>query len=218
MNEKEIEEYLTLIEDLQLYELGDSGKIEEFYQILKQGGELTESDLNYLTRLDISLQKIKKKQVKRTKPVTIVVISVVCSVVAVLGALIGIEAYDQMLYEKGLAFGYEIERINTQYQNKIANTCIPDNSYCYTNVRNSFSRDFNTIAENMGFDYTTPEMQEYKQYAINLLQIEYDYQNQLYDLNSSFDSYYYDDFDREYQDLASYWDNLYSRYGYGGYD
>lgn len=94
MDKEEIPEYLQLVEDLQLYELGDNRRLEQYYKTLKNGEELTDSDLDYLTKLDVSLQKIKKKQVTGTKPTKIIVVAVVCSVIAVFGVLFIIEMYN----------------------------------------------------------------------------------------------------------------------------
>jgi len=113
MDSTETQECLDLIEDLQLHELGDRGRIEELYQILKHGGDISESDITYLTWLNISLQKIKNKQDKRIKPVVIITIAVVLAAIVSFGVYVGLDEYKAAVVRENIQNAQEFQK---QYQ------------------------------------------------------------------------------------------------------
>jgi len=57
MDEKEITEYLELLEELEREKVGNSKDIAEIKQILIKEKELDEKDVKYLTKLDIRLHR-----------------------------------------------------------------------------------------------------------------------------------------------------------------
>ena len=57
MEKKEISEYLELIEELQKGKTGNPKDLEEIKKILLKDKNLDESDLNYLTKLDVRLKR-----------------------------------------------------------------------------------------------------------------------------------------------------------------
>jgi len=71
MNEEEVVEYLKLIEELQKVGLGNSNNLIELKQMLVKDGGLDENNLQYLTELDVQLDKqvneITKSEKNREK-------------------------------------------------------------------------------------------------------------------------------------------------------
>lgn len=57
MNEKEITEYLELLEELEKEKIGNPKDIAEIKQILIKEKELDEKDIKFLTKLDVRLQR-----------------------------------------------------------------------------------------------------------------------------------------------------------------
>ena len=71
MDEEEVDEYLKLIEELQKVGLGNSNNLIELKQMLVKDGGLDENNLQYLTELDVQLDKqvneITKSEKNREK-------------------------------------------------------------------------------------------------------------------------------------------------------
>jgi len=57
MNAEEVSEYLELIDELQKKKMGDSNELKEWKQKLTENKELDKAYLDYLTALDVRLQK-----------------------------------------------------------------------------------------------------------------------------------------------------------------
>ena len=70
MDNKEISEYLELIEELKKEKVGDPKDLNEIKKILEKEKDLDKSDLNYLTELDIKLQRKYDEPLISTKDVT----------------------------------------------------------------------------------------------------------------------------------------------------
>ena len=70
MDNKEISEYLELIEELKKEKVGDPKDLNEIKEILEKEKDLDKSDLNYLTELDIKLQRKYDEPLISTKDVT----------------------------------------------------------------------------------------------------------------------------------------------------
>jgi len=138
------------------------------------------------------------------KPIVIIAIAVVCSVVAMFGVLVGYEMYQAYQIEKGLAFGVDVQKENEWYLRQIVE-CIPNKSACFTQIKSDFRSDFNTIVKKHGFDPRDPDIMSYGNMATNYLQIEYDYQNEIYDIQySDYNSYSADN-------LVFAWEQAYER-------
>ena len=76
------------------------------------------------------------------KPIVIIAIAVVCSVVAMFGVLVGYEMYQAYQLEKGLAFGVDVSEL---YENNLLQIthCIPNDKQCYDQTVQNFDNDFN---------------------------------------------------------------------------
>ena len=145
------------------------------------------------------------------KPVVIIAISVVCSLISVFGALIGYEMYLLNQMENATSFGVEVANIYEQYIPKISN-CIPNDYSCFTNTLNQFENQVERLADNYNIDYDSESFQEYHQYAKKLLEIEYDYQNQLYQIQLDdlyFDSELYGTGSPELDNIVNSWQLAY---------
>jgi len=142
------------------------------------------------------------------KPIVIIAIAVVCSIVAVLGVSVGWEMYQVHQYEKGVALGLDVEQKYQTYINKIEK-CIPDNVICYNNLMIQFNNEFDRLAKKHGFSPSEPSIQEYNQMIVNFFKIEYDYQNNIYDINQEYSNSYYDSYYYDENPLVSYWSNAY---------
>jgi len=66
MNEKEVSEYLELIDELQKAKMGNSNELREWKQKLTEGKELDKAYLDYLTELDVRLEK---KRHRKDRPI-----------------------------------------------------------------------------------------------------------------------------------------------------
>jgi uncharacterized protein YbjQ (UPF0145 family) len=66
LDEKEISEHLKLIEELQKEKVGNKKDLEEVKEILEKEKDLDESDLKYLTKLDVRLHRKREKPIIST--------------------------------------------------------------------------------------------------------------------------------------------------------
>ena len=144
------------------------------------------------------------------KPVIIIAIAVVCSVVAMMGVLIGYEMYQAYQLEKALAFGVDVEQKYQIHVNDIGG-CVPHNVDCYKKIIKSFDYDFNTLSQKYGLNSNDSNMREYLQMTHNFFKIEYDYQNEIYAINQEYydTNSYYDSYYSNENPLVNYWDNAY---------
>ena len=115
------------------------------------------------------------------KPIVIIAIAVVCSVVAMFGVLVGYEMYQAYQLEKGLAFGVDVSEL---YENNLLQIthCIPNDKQCYDQTVQNFDNDFNILADKNGINLDNNAYTEYRAVVHSLLDNEYEYQNQVYQI------------------------------------
>ena len=139
------------------------------------------------------------------KTVFVVVISVVCSLVAVFGALIGYELYlmgeAERIAEWGAFSGKLYEKTLLKVQN-----CIPRDKGCFNYLIQIYDYELLEGAEKYKINTNTAEFQELEDTAHYLLKVEYDYLNEVYNINSQFDSYYYGS---QADRLVNHWQRVY---------
>ncbi len=141
------------------------------------------------------------------KPVVIIGLAVVCSVIGVFGLLTGIEMYEAYQYEKSLKFGLEVDNSYQKYHDEVKK-CIPNDHTCFYHISNRFDRSVEILSENYGIDPNGARSQELSNLGKNFLQIEYDYLNELYKINKEM-SYNYGYGNSAQSDLAKYWERQY---------
>jgi len=66
MDDKEISEYFELIDELKKEKIGNYGDLDKIKEILNKEKKLDESDLKYLTKLDVRLQRKHEKPLVTT--------------------------------------------------------------------------------------------------------------------------------------------------------
>jgi len=143
------------------------------------------------------------------KPVVIIGLAVVCSVIGVLGLLTGIEMYEAYQYEKSLKFGLVVENSYQKFHNEVKN-CIPNDYSCLQLLKTQFNNDVGKLSQNYGIDPNGARSQEVANLGKNLLQIEYDYLNELYKINRDM-SYNYGYGTSTQSDLVNHWERQYER-------
>lgn len=136
---------------------------------------------------DHKKQTTKKLKISLT-PVKIIGIAVICSVSSVFGVLLGWELYQNYETERGLAFGIDVEKVHQDHIRDIEN-CVPNNVQCYNSVVSSFNSYFDGLSNKHGFDVNESNVKKYRQLALNFLKIEYDYQNEIYNINQEYSNY-----------------------------
>lgn len=139
------------------------------------------------------------------KPVIIITIAVVCSVVAVFVVLIGYDMYKSYQIQRGLVYGVDVEKRYQYHLNNISD-CVPNNKNCFNNIIGRFDDDFDKISYEYGFNINEPQVEEYRQMAHNFFKIEYEYQNEIYSINSD---YYGSSYVSGTDELAKQWQNAY---------
>ena len=130
------------------------------------------------------------------KPVVIIGLAVVCSVIGVFGLLVGIEMYEMYQFEKSAKFASSVGESYENYQNEIIE-CIPNDYTCFYHISNRFDRSVEILSEEQGINLKEPEIQEIVNAGRNLLQIQYDYLNEVYQIEQDFRY-------QQYQDEAYY--------------
>lgn len=130
------------------------------------------------------------------KPVVIIGLAVVCSVIGVFGLLVGIEMYEMYQFEKSAKFGLAVESSYQKYHNEVKN-CIPNDYSCLQLLSTQFNNAVGRLSQEYGIDPNGAKSQELANLGKNFLQIEYDYQNGLYQIEQDFRY-------QQYQDEAYY--------------
>ena len=78
------------------------------------------------------------------KPVVIIALAVVCSVIGVFGLLVGIEMYEAYQYEKSVKFALSVGESFENYQNEIIK-CIPNDHTCFYHISNRYDRSIEIL-------------------------------------------------------------------------
>ena len=126
------------------------------------------------------------------KPVVIIGLAVVCSVIGVFGLLVGIEMYEMYQFEKSAKFGLAVESSYQKYHNEVKN-CIPNDYSCLQLLSTQFNNAVGRLSQEYGIDPNGAKSQELANLGKNFLQIEYDYQNGLYQIEQDFRYQQYQD-------------------------
>ena len=148
------------------------------------------------------------------KPVVIIVIAVVCSVIGVFGLLVGIEMYEAYQYEKSVKFAISVGESFENYQNDIIR-CIPNDQICFNQISNRYDRSVEILSEDQGINLKEPAIEEIVNAGRNFLQIEYDYLNEVYEIEQDFryqqyqNEAYYGSGNVEQDRLVSAWQQSY---------
>ena len=143
------------------------------------------------------------------KPVVIIGLAVVCSVIGVFGLLVGIEMYEMYQFEKSAKFGLAVESSYQKYHNEVKN-CIPNDYSCLQLLSTQFNNAVGRLSQEYGIDPNGAKSQELANLGKNFLQIEYDYQNELYKINRDM-SYNYGYGTSTQSDLVKHWERQYER-------
>ena len=83
------------------------------------------------------------------KPVVIIGLAVVCSVIGVFGLLVGIEMYEMYQFEKSAKFGLAVESSYQKYHNEVKN-CIPNDYSCLQLLSTQFNNAVGRLSQEYG--------------------------------------------------------------------
>jgi hypothetical protein len=133
------------------------------------------------------------------KPMTVIIIAVVCSVVIVLGVLIGLESYKQHVAQEEFAkFQRFSNDLDSQLPKFYMNAGDCNSMYCLNSVKNDFKQTIESLSRK--YDYTVLNDEAYRIYTP---MIEY-----YYEIGQTESDYYYSSLTGT-DALARDWQNAY---------